>query len=66
MIRPSPNIDREQSQATRNEPIVLSPEYLAAIHAVEQLPGNQDGAEKGRVHRAMENVHTHFAKVKRA
>jgi hypothetical protein len=65
MIRPSSEDEHDRNRAQR-EPIVLSPEYRAAIAEVEAMRSNQDGADKSWVHRAMEDVRRHFANVRRA
>jgi hypothetical protein len=43
----------------------LSPAYLAAIEAVEQLPQNQPGADKSWVWAAVVRDRQHFAQVRR-
>ena len=44
-------------------PIVLSPEYLKAIEAVENDPRNQNGSDKSWVWQAEVNYREHFAKA---
>jgi hypothetical protein len=46
-------------------PLLLAPEYLAAIREVEGSRHNQDGADKSWVYRAVEDSRRYFARVKR-
>jgi hypothetical protein len=64
-MRESLSSKASQSKPAQPRAILLSAEYLNAVAAVEQLPSNQDGADKGWVCRAVEDVRRHFAKAQR-
>ncbi len=46
-------------------PVELSPEYLAAVQRIEDLPRNQSGSDKSWVWKAISQYRDHFARVVR-
>jgi len=66
VIHPQRHDEQRDQDSPKRDPIVLSPEYLAAIREVEALRCNQDGVDKTWVHHALDEMQRHFANVKRA
>jgi hypothetical protein len=58
-------LDRVERDVRAEGPLVLSDAYLRAIHALEALPENQDGADKSWIWPTYEFCRRHFAQFTR-